>query len=116
MYCKVKRLRRGGERITDREIHADPGVVGHMTVCQVETFIVAKLHGAGDDARKTPLFPELFRARVVSMNADKMLFQGFERIGNQADPTAPTIKQEWAIQVMVAPPPELADMPHRPPP
>lgn len=116
MYCKVKRLRRGGERIADREIHADPGVVGHMTICQVETFIVAKLHGAGDDARKTPMFPELFRAKVVAMNGDRMLFQGFERIGNQADPLSATIKQEWAVQVMVPPPAELAESAHRPPP
>ncbi len=75
---------------------------------------MAKLHGAGDDARKVPLFPELWRAKVVAMNADRMLFQGFERVGDQADPAAPTIKQEWAVQVMAAQPAELARTSHRP--
>ena len=106
MYSKVKRLRRGGERISDRDISADPGQVGHMTICQVGTVIVAKLHAAGDDARKTAMFPELWRAKVVAMHADRMLFQGFERQGNQADQDAPLIKQEWAVQVMEAPPTE----------
>jgi hypothetical protein len=70
MYSKVKRLRRGGERISDHEIAADPGAVGHMTICQVGDVIVAKLHAAGDDARKTAIFPELWRARIVAMQAD----------------------------------------------
>jgi len=116
MYSKVKRLRRGGERISDRDIAADPGHVGHMTICQVGTVIVAKLHAAGDDARKTAMFPELWRAKVVAMHADRMLFQGFERQGNQADQDAPMIKQEWAVQVMEAPPAEVAESSHRPPP
>jgi hypothetical protein len=84
MYCKIKRLRRGGERIHDREIQADLGVVGHMTICRVDTTTVAKVHAAGDDARKTPMFPELWRAKITAMNADRMLFQGYERVGNQA--------------------------------
>lgn len=116
MYSKVKRLRRGGERIPDRDISADPGHVGHMTICQVGTVIVAKLHAAGDDARKTALFPELRRAKVVAMNANRMLFQGYERVGNQADQDGPLIKQEWAVQVMEAPPAEVAESSHRPPP
>ncbi len=87
-----------------------------MTICQVGTVIVAKLHAAGDDARKAAMFPELWRAKVVAMHADRMLFQGYERQGNQADPGAPLIKQEWAVQVMEAPPQELEDTPHRPPP
>jgi len=114
MYCKIKRLRRGGERIHDREIQADLGIVGHMTICRVETTTVAKVHAAGDDARKTPMFPELWRAKITAMNADRMLFQGYERVGNQADPNAAMIKQEWAVQVMVAPPAELAESSHRP--
>lgn len=29
---------------------------------------------AGDDARRTAMFPELWRAKVVAMHADRMLF------------------------------------------
>lgn len=32
-----------------------------------------------------------------------MLFQGFERLGNQDDPALPIEKQEWAVQVAVEP-------------
>lgn len=58
------------------------------------------MHGAREDARKAPMFPELWRAKVVAMNGDRMLLQGYERVGNEAAPSAPMIKQEWAVQVM----------------
>ena len=108
MYSKIKRLRRGGERISDREIGADSGIVGHITIVLVENVPVMKLHGAGDDAVQKPLLPLMWRAKVVMIRGDKMLFQGFERIGNQHDPNAPVEKQEWAVQVMADPPAELA--------
>jgi hypothetical protein len=38
------------------------------------------------------------------MHNDRMLLQGFERIGDQNDPSAPTIKQEWAVQVIAEQP------------
>lgn len=53
------------------------------------------------------MFPELWRAPAVGMNASRVLFQGAARQGNQADPDARLIKQEWAVQVMVEPPPGL---------
>ncbi len=115
MYSKVKRLRRRGERISDREIGADPGIVGHVTIVLVENVPVMKLHGAGDDAVQKPIIPLMWRAKVVMIRGDKMLFQGFERVGDQDDPDAPTEKQEWAVQVMVDPPSELARTSHRPP-
>ena len=75
--------------LSDRDISVDPGHVGNMTICQVGTVIVAKLHAAGDDACKTAMFPELWRAKGVAMNANRMLFQNYERQGNQADQDAP---------------------------
>jgi hypothetical protein len=61
------------------------------------------------------MFPELWRAKVVAMQADRMLFQGYERRGNQTDPIAPLVKQEWAVQVKEDPA-EMAETAHRPPP
>lgn len=61
------------------------------------------------------MFPELFRARAFGMGQDRMLFQGYERVGDQTNPDAPMVKQEWAVQVMVAAPAELATSSHRPP-
>lgn len=77
MYSIIKRLRRCGERISDRDISSDPGAVGHVTICVVSTVVVAKLHAAGDDGRKTAMFPELWRAKIVAMNNDRMLLQGY---------------------------------------
>lgn len=114
MYSKVKRLRRDGERKSDHEIAADPGIVGHLTIVLIENVPVMKLHGAGDDAVQKGLLPLVWRAKVVMVRGDKMLYQGFERVGNEDDPNAPTMKQEWAVQVMVEPPAELARTSHRP--
>lgn len=57
----------------------------------------------------------MWRAKIVMIRCDKMLFQGFERIGDENDRNAPVQKQEWAVQVMVEPPAELARTSHRPP-
>ena len=114
MYSRVKRLRRRGERKSDHEIAADDGVVGHLTIVLIEAVPLMKLHGAGDDAVQKPILPEMWRAKVVMIRGDKMLFQGFERIGNQDDPGAPVEKQEWAVQVMSDQPPELTRTSHRP--
>lgn len=94
MYSRVKRLRRSGERKSDHETAANVGVVGHLTIVLIEHVTLMKLHGAGDDADQEPILPELWRVKVVIIRGDKMLFQGFERVGNQEDPYAPLEKQE----------------------
>lgn len=88
MYSKVKRHRRRGERKSDHEIAADPGIVGHITIVLIENVPVMKLHGAGDDAVQKPLLPLIWRAKVVMIRGDKMLFQGFERVGGKMIPCA----------------------------
>lgn len=50
------------------------------------------------------MFPELWRAKIIAMNADRMLFQGYERVGNQSDLSARMIKHEWAEQLMAEQP------------
>lgn len=110
MYSKVKRLRRRGERKSEHEIAADDGVVGHLTIVLIENVALMKLHGAGDDAVQKPILPELWRAKAVMIRGDKMLFQGFERVGNQNDSDAVVVKQEWAVQVMADQLAELARM------
>ncbi len=114
MYSKIKRLRRRGERLPDRDIGADPGIVGHVTVVLVENIALMSVHAPMTAGRPVPVIPDLWRARVVTMRGDRMLVQGFERIGDQADPAAPLEKQEWSIQVMVEQPVELATASHRP--
>ena len=100
MYSKVKRLRVRGARRSDREISADPGAVGHITMLTVGATVEMKLHAAGDDARRAPILPLLINPAIQSMHGARMLFAGFERQGDQSDAGAPTFMQEWAVEVM----------------
>lgn len=116
MYCKVKRLRSRGARRADREIGSDPGMVGHVTMATVGAIKEMKLHAAGDDSWRAAAIPILYEPVIQAMHGARMLISGLERQGDQAGPAAPLHMQEWAIEVMVEPPAELADIPHRPPP
>lgn len=115
MYSKIKRLRVRGARRSDREVTADPGVVGHLTMAIVGPVRQLKVHGAGDDSQRTPAIPILFDPTIIAMGANRMLFAGLERQGDQADPNAQVCLQEWAVEIMTAPPTELAETSHRPP-
>lgn len=114
MYSKIKRLRQRGARLADREIQADHGTVGHLTMVTVGAVRELKLHGAGDDAQANAAIPVLFDATLISMHGARMLFSGLERAGNQADAKSVTYMQEWAVEVMADQPAELARTSHRP--
>lgn len=100
MYSKIKRLRSCGQRLEDRDISADQGTVGYMTVFLLADVPVASVYDVHSSGRQDPLLPMLFRARLVSMHNDRMLLQGYERTGDQDDPASALLKQEWAVQVM----------------
>ena len=91
-------------------------MVGHISIVTIGTIKEMKLHAAGDDARRAPLIPLLYEPVLQAMHGARMLLSGLERQGNQVDKDAPLYMQEWSIEVMVEPPAELADQPHRPPP
>lgn len=114
MYSKVKRLRERGARRSDQDIQSDPGVVGHLTSLTAEGMRQLKVHSAGDDSQRTPVIPILFDPVFKSINGNRMLFAGLERQGDQANPAAPLHLQEWAIEVLAAPPVELTETSHRP--
>jgi hypothetical protein len=61
------------------------------------------------------LFPELWRAKIGAMQADRMLLQEYERMGNQANPRARVLKQEWAVQGKENSPAVMAETAHRTP-
>lgn len=106
MYSKIKRLRVRGARLGDREIQADYGTVGHLTMSMVGGARELKLHALGDDAQANAVIPVLMDATLVSMHGARMLFTGYERQG--ADPKGVTYMQEWAVEVMVEQPAKLA--------
>lgn len=115
MYSKVKRLRRGGARRSDRDIQADPGKVGHVTMATVGINREMKLHAAGDDSQRLPIIPLLLNPIITAMVGNRQLFSGLERQGDQADAHAPLFVQEWAIEILTEPPAELAETSRRPP-
>lgn len=114
MYSLVKRLRVRGERRSDREIAADDGIVGRISMYKVEKLTVISVHAPLDDAQRKPIIPELYSAKVVSMHGDRMLVQGWERVGNPADPNAPMQRQEWSVRLAVPQPAGVAATSHRP--
>jgi hypothetical protein len=104
MYSRIKRLRAGGERKPDRDISADPGTVGHMTVVSVAGEIVATVYAVGSTGRQDPIIPMLYRAKLTSMHNDRMLLQGYERPGGDRGKDADRNRQEWSVQVMAEQP------------
>jgi hypothetical protein len=111
MYSKIKRLRARGERKPDRDISADPGAVGNLSVFRQGSEIVAAFYASGGTGRPGELLPTLYRTRRVTMQGQGMLLQGWERpLGNDQVDTD-TNKQEWSVRLRadpltVAPPSE----------
>lgn len=104
MYSHIKRLRARGERKPDRDISADPGAVGNLTVFKQGTEVVAAFYAGGGMGKPGELLPTLYRARLVTMHGGGMLFQGWERpLGDDQEDTDKN-KQEWSVHLMVAAP------------
>ena len=93
MKAHVKILRRNGERRSERDIGADPGVRGNMTMVVVGTRTELKLADPNDSQMK-PLIPVLYHARLTTMHGNRMLFQGLT--APREDGGQP---QEWSVEV-----------------
>lgn len=115
MCSMIRRLRVRGARRCYRDISADRGIVGHVTMAIVGIARQLKVHGAWDDSRRAPASPILFDPTIMAMGANRMLFSGLERQGDQDDPNGAVCMQEWAVEILAAPPAELAETSDRPP-
>lgn len=93
MKALVKILRRNGERKSERDIGADQGVLGVMTMVRIGERTELKL-AAPNDSQMKPIIPELYHARLVTLHGNRMLFQGL---------TAPREEggqpQEWSVEI-----------------
>jgi hypothetical protein len=96
MLVKVKRLRDRGARRSDRDISADVGADGSLSMYRAGPAIELKLFG-DDGSRQAPIIPILYDAQLVTMHGNKMLFQGIERTGDVA---AAQYLQEWSVMVV----------------
>jgi hypothetical protein len=99
MYSKIKQLRHRGVRRSDRDISADSGVDGYLTLALCSGMYELKLH-ADDGSRQEAILPILYDAKLISMHGNKMLFQGLER---HSDENGPQFAQAWSVMVMVEP-------------
>lgn len=99
MYSHIKRLRFGGTRKADRDIGADPGVVGHVSVFRQGSELIAAAYATGGTGRPGEILPPLYRAKLVTMQGDSMLFQGWERPRGHDEPDTDANKQEWSVKI-----------------
>lgn len=104
MYSHFKRLRIGGQRKADRDISADPGVIGHISVFRQGSEVIAAAYATGGTGQPGQLLPLLYRARLVTMHGDRMLFRGWERPLRDDQADSDENKQEWSVRLMVEAP------------
>jgi hypothetical protein len=96
MHCKVKILRNKGVRRSDREIAADDGHEGELTLHLAGAGCELKL-SADDGSIQAPVIPILYDARLVTMHSNRMLFHGIHRAGERDDAQ---YFQEWSVMVL----------------
>jgi hypothetical protein len=96
MYSIVKRLRDRGKRKHDREIQADEGATGVLTLSNVGGIYELQVTDRNDSLMK-PMVPVLYDAKLVTLGSSRMLFRGYERASDGSE-----FAQEWAVQVLLA--------------
>lgn len=105
MYSCFKRLRTAGKRKADRDISSDPGVIGHISIFRQGNEVVAAAYATGGTGQPGTILPLLYRARLVTMQGNGMLIQGWERpLGCDQVDTDQT-KQEWSVKLLTDAPP-----------
>lgn len=79
MYSHFKRLRSFGKRKADRDISSDPGLLGHISIFRQGNEVVATAFATGGTGQPGAILPLLYRAKLVTMQGNGMLIQGWER-------------------------------------
>lgn len=96
MHCKVKILRSKGVRRAERDIAADAGHEGELTMHMAAAGCELQLTSV-DGSVQTAVIPPLHDARLVTMHTNRMYYQGIERTGEKDDAQ---YFQEWAVMVV----------------
>lgn len=105
MYSHFKRLRASGKRKADRDISSDPGVVGHINIFRQGNEVVAAAYATGGTGQPGAILPLLYRAKLVTMQGDGMLLQGWERPLGCDQTDTDQNKQEWSVKLFTDSPP-----------
>lgn len=93
MYSIVKRLRDRGRRRPDREIQADLGTAGVLSLACVAGVYELKLSDRNDSTMQ-PIMPVLCDVKLTTLGSSRMLFKGLER-----GPDGAEWAQEWSVQI-----------------
>lgn len=96
MRVQVKPLRHHGARLTDHQIASLVPIEGALRVYGLGGSIQVSV-SAPDDQQGKPLLPDLYDARIVTLQNNGMLFFGLERTGN---PAAAQYAQEWSVRIV----------------
>lgn len=98
MYVKIIQLREMGMRRRHRDIDADIGVTGRLTVCIVENHPVMQLYRWGPPNMQSPdvLYP-LYQPQIVAFSERGMIVRGLQRSSMHKEDAAPTCLQEWNV-------------------
>jgi hypothetical protein len=96
MYSIVKTLRCAEKRKHEREIQADIGAIGVLTLANVGGSYTLQLTDKNDSAMAA-IIPVLHDARLTTLGSSRMLFKGLER-----GPDGAEWAQEWAVQILTA--------------
>ena len=95
MCGKVKRLREGGRRLSNRELARAPYVEGALTLFGLQNTFVLEVKNPNSQVGPS-LFPTLYEARLVSMHGGGRLFRAEER--PQGD-DGPAYVQELSVMI-----------------
>jgi hypothetical protein len=97
MYVKVKRLRRQGQRLTDKEIANAQPIEGELSMAGHQWTLerVVSLRNRNDTV-SPPLIPDLCRVELIGLLYGKMRLRGIERPQGEQ---GPEFIQEWAVAV-----------------
>lgn len=93
MKAHVKVLRQNGRRKAERDISADPGTVGALTLARVAGAMELKLYDPNDSQMK-PLIPVLWDAKATGMRGNRMLWRGLTARWEDGG-----VAQEWSIEL-----------------
>ena len=93
MYSIIKRLRERGRRKHSRDIQADSGAAGILTLANVGGIYELQLTDRNDSTMQ-PMIPKLYEAQLTTLGSSRMLFKGLERGSDGAE-----WAQEWAVQI-----------------
>lgn len=91
-------MRRRGVRRSPRDIANDLGVFGGLELHRISGVLTLQVAAPGGHVAGRNLYYPLYEAVCVSMGECLSTWRGWQRDGNQDDPSRPSYVQEWLVE------------------